>query len=180
MNTNTNLNSAISFAENLLEKGYTKAKIEAYLTLEDYSKATIKEALKSLNIGSKARTFASDYYEYLSTEVRTQSEASAYILGTGEYGETSQNVKKHLSHYLNIWELTVAIWNTKGETKEEEETEADSPEVKAAWAKLKKAKADYESGKNVRKATVHPDKVSSFGNAELTNAYKEFFQILNK
>ena len=91
----------------------TKAKIRAALTLEDYTAKQINEAFKNMNVSTKAKTFASDFYSWLAIEPRERWEAEQYIMGEGEYGETSNNVKNHLSHYLNIWELTVTIWESK-------------------------------------------------------------------
>lgn len=169
----TTLNNAIKRIKELTEAGYTTAKIRAMLTLEDYTPKEIKEAMAEANMKPKATTFASEYYTFLSAYHRTKEEAEEYIMGGGVYGETTTNVQKHLSHYLNIWELTNTIWAQKEPAPEMSE------EVKAAWDKLAKGKAAYEAGNPPRKTNFHPDKISSYGDAELITAYKEFFQILN-
>jgi hypothetical protein len=170
----TTLNNAITRIDELLGKGLERAKIEATLILEDYPKATIKEAFKALSVKPKAATFASEFYTFLGSNPRTKEEAEEYIMGGGMYGETSANVKKHLSHYMNIWALTSTIWEGKADEPKMDEN------VKAAWDHLNAAKKRYADGVNIKKTTVHPDKVSHLGDAELTNAYKEFFQTLNK
>ena len=88
-----------------------KKKVEACLVLEDYSAKDIKEALAEYT--TKPKTFASEYYDWLSAKKRTTKQATDYIMGKGEYGETSDNVKKHKSHYLNIAELTIKVWASK-------------------------------------------------------------------
>lgn len=175
MNTTT-LENAIARIEVLLTKGLPKAKIEASLILEDYPKATIREAFKALSVKPKATTFASEYYAFLSASPRTKEMAEEYIMGGGEYGETSTNVKKHLSHYLNIHSLTLAIWDSKGEAPAEPKMDKN---VADAWDHLEAVKAKFNDGVKVRKTSVHPDKVSHLNDKDLTNAYKEFFQVLN-
>ena len=86
--------------------------IRAYLTLEGIDGKEADAIVKAINPTSKRGKggFAADYYDFLAEKKRTKEEAENYIMGKGEYGETSGNVKNHLSHYLNIWELTVRIW----------------------------------------------------------------------
>lgn len=94
--------------------GWTKKKIEAFLILEDFTPARIKKAFESAGlVHAKPVTFASEYYDWLAVEARTVEEATAYILGTGEFGDTSANVQKHKSHYLGIHGLSVAVWGAK-------------------------------------------------------------------
>lgn len=108
--------NAIKAAKAIVKKdtSISKKKLEAFLTIEDYSPADIKAAIKEvLGDTIKPKTFATEYYEYLGAKLRTKEEVEAYILGNGEYGETSANVQKHKSHYINIWELTAKVWGAK-------------------------------------------------------------------
>lgn len=92
----------------------TNAKLTAYLTIDDYTNKEIKEAFKAEGrTTDKPKTFASEYYNFLAEAKRTEAEATDYIMGLGEYGETSANVQKHRSHYLSIHGLSVAIFNAK-------------------------------------------------------------------
>ena len=88
------------------------AKIRASLTLEDFTAKDIAAGLKEAGItGAKAATFANVYYDWLAAGERTDLEALDYIMGDGEFGETSANVMKSKAHYLNIHALTIRIWN---------------------------------------------------------------------
>lgn len=95
----------------LVAEGKTKKIIVATLVLEGYKDKDIKEATKDL--GQAKTNFAAQYYDWLASEKRTMAQAEKYVMGKGEFGETSDNVKAHLSHYLNIAELTLRIWATK-------------------------------------------------------------------
>ena len=167
------MNTIIARIEELQAQGLTTTKIKAYLQIEDYSAKDIAEAFKNIGLtGSKPRTFASDYYDWLATESRTEAEATAYIMGTGEFGETSKNVKAHKSHYLNIQELSTTIWAQQGGAPETDE----QIEIKAAWVFYRKMTAKLDKGINLtkaEKAKSHPDKVSYLNDAKLTAAYNE-------
>lgn len=89
----------------LNEDGLTIAKIRATLTLEDYTGKEISAAIKEAGISSAKRGFASDFYDFLAKEQRLESEALEMIMAG------SDNVIKHKSHYLAIWELSNNIWN---------------------------------------------------------------------
>ena len=159
--------------EELMEQGMSTAKVKAFLTLEDYSAKDIAAAMKEMGATSKPKTFASDYYDWLASSKRTAEQAVAYIQGTGEFGETSKNVKAHQSHYLNIWSLSAAIW-VKQDTKVEDTDE--EIEIKAAWVFHKKMTAKLDSRKSLTKAEkskCHPDKVAQYNDKELTAAYNE-------
>ena len=157
----------------LQDSGFNNTKIKAYLQIEDYSAKEITAAFKDLGLtGSKHKTFASEYYDWLATESRTEEEATAYILGTGEFGETSKNVKAHKSHYLNIRELSANIWAQQGGAPETDE----QIEIKAAWVFHKKMTAKLDKGTKLtkaEKAKAHPDKISYLNDSELTAAYNE-------
>tara|TARA_R110000744_G_C19371578_1_gene562732 strand:- start:27867 stop:28394 length:528 start_codon:yes stop_codon:yes gene_type:complete len=153
--------------------GMTTAKIKAFLTIEDYSAKDITAAFKELGVTTKPKTFASDYYNWLATEQRTEAEALSYIAGDGEFGETSKNVQAHKSHYLNICELSRVIWNQAGSPAEETDEQI---EIKAAWVFHKKMTAKLDKGAKLtkaEKAKAHPDKISYLNDTKLTEAYNE-------
>jgi hypothetical protein len=166
------MNTIITRITELQDSGMTNTKIKAFLTIEDYSAKDITAAFKELGlIGTKPKTFASEYYDWLATEHRLESEAEDYIAGLGEFGETSKNVKAHKSHYLNIRELAALIWCCTATEETDEQIE-----IKAAWALHRKLTAKLDDGKNLTKAEkskCHPDKVSYLNNSELTAAYNE-------
>jgi len=175
MNTYT-LTECADRIETLMAMGLEKAKIRATLTLEDYPAKLVTEAFKSLKVSTKAPTFASSYYEFLSTTKRSEAECIGYIQGLGVYDETSSNVKKHQSHYLSIASLAEAIWDAKGSEPEAGAESENDIHIKSAWASLKGAKAKFDNGAKVRRTTFHPDKVSHLNDAELTKAYSDFFK----
>jgi len=174
--------------EALLNEGLDLKKVRAYLVIEDYKNVDIEAAIKELGLSTKAKKgFAAEYYDWLAGSARTKTEAEDFIAGTGEYGETTPNIKKHKSHYLNIWDLTARVWagqgageEPSGEDSAEESADEVNPKVQAAWDKLTKAKAAWAKGKAPRsKGAFHPDKVSHLGDEGLTTAYTKFFQDLN-
>lgn len=51
-----------------------------------------------------ANGFAAEYYEWLAAASRSENEARDLIMGS-----ESQNVRNHLTHYLNIWALCETV-----------------------------------------------------------------------
>ena len=51
-----------------------------------------------------ANGFAAEYYEWLATASRSEQEARDLIMSS-----ESQNVRNHLTHYLNIWALCESV-----------------------------------------------------------------------
>ena len=51
-----------------------------------------------------ANGFAAEYYDWLATASRSEQEARDLIMGS-----ESQNVRNHLTHYLNIWALCETV-----------------------------------------------------------------------
>jgi len=94
--------------EALRSEGKDKDKISAYLIIEDYDKKDIAEALKRAGLVGK-RGFRAAFHDWLVESARTEKEVADYILGKGEYGETSDNVKKHLTTYQNEWKLAERV-----------------------------------------------------------------------
>ncbi len=114
MNTNTNEVPATTFINDLTDDNdnLSIADIRAHCQLAGYKPAEVTKAIKELNISStKAFGFAASFYEWLAEEEQSAEDAKACIMGTDGYSETSKNVKNHLSHYMNIHALSVAIWN---------------------------------------------------------------------
>lgn len=60
--------------------------------------------------GGSRSGFASKFYDFLLTNP-SEEEAKAYINGEGDNEDTSDNVKKHMSHYMGIWGLANKIHN---------------------------------------------------------------------
>ncbi len=163
--------SILNRVKELQAQSLTITKIKAFLTLEDYSAKEITAALKEAGVtGGKPKTFASEYYDWLAERPRTLVEAEDYIMGLGEFGETTNNVQKHKSHYLNIADLTIRVWVTKS-TEAEPEQDERAAKIKAAWDKLATAK-----GKARKTKSIHPDKVSHLNDDELTKAYNDYFK----
>jgi regulator of replication initiation timing len=68
--------------------------------------------------------FASGFYEYLAANpLCTKEQAAAFINGTDGNAETSDNVKRHLSHYMGIWGLVnrIAVSSAGSNAKAEKE-----------------------------------------------------------
>lgn len=54
--------------------------------------------------------FASKYYDFLvSNPAVDEDTAKAYIMGEGDFEDTSENVQRHASHYMAIWKLANRI-----------------------------------------------------------------------
>ena len=170
-----------------------KEKSIAAKTLE----AEWKDAQPEKASGGGAKGFTDQYYDWLAGEARTEQEAHDLIMGN-----ESQNVRNHLTHYLNIWALAETVRSgvkvsrtisagkaspkasssaePKAKAKKEPAWEYNSAapyeSVKAAWETLRREQAS----KRPRKAAVHPDKVSYLNDAELTAAYTKAFQTYSK
>lgn len=79
-----------------------KEKGEALKTLNEQWKVVEDEVKPAKRAG--ANGFAAMYYDWLAEESRTESEARDLIMGN-----ESQNVRNHLTHYLNIWALCETV-----------------------------------------------------------------------
>ena len=79
-----------------------------------------------------ANGFAAEYYEWLATASRSEQEARDLIMSN-----ESQNVRNHLTHYLNIWALCETV--RRGEkvmrSLSAEKTEGEAPKAKAPTKK---------------------------------------------
>ena len=91
-----------------------------------------------------ANGFAAEYYEWLATASRSEQEARDLIMSS-----ESQNVRNHLTHYLNIWALCETV--RRGEkVMRTFGAEKDSAGEEAP-AKAKPAKKEPEWEYNVAK-----------------------------
>jgi hypothetical protein len=88
----------------------TIGELKGFLKFNGFKDKDVKKVLEEEGIAKgKAKTFASDFYDWLVEGDRDAEEVEAYILGEGEYGDTSDNVKKHKAHYTNIAEFAARI-----------------------------------------------------------------------
>ena len=143
------------------------------------------------------RGFAEMYYDWLAEASREEQEAHDYIMSN-----ESQNVRNHLTHYLNIWALAETVRrgekvvrtisagkaspkpNGGASAKKEKEpkdtweyNDADPfADVRSAWENLKRETAKAKP----RKSRIHPDKVAKFEDADLSAAYNKAFQVYGK
>ena len=162
-----------------------KEKGIAAKTLETEWKAAQPEKAKG-----GPRGFADVYYDWLAEAARTEQEAHDYIMG-----DESQNVRNHLTHYLNIWALAETVRRgekvvrtisagkaspkpnkekASAETKDSWEYNDADPfaDERSAWENLKRETAKAKPRKN----RLHSDKVAKFNNPDLTAAYDKAFK----
>ncbi len=161
---------------------------------------TLEEAWKAAQpakTSGGAKGFADQYYDWLAETSRTEQEAHDLIMGND-----SQNVRNHLTHYLNIWALAETV--RRGEKVARTITAGKaSPKPNGASAEKKSAgpkdtweynsSAPYESVRAAKetlkremakakpaKTRVHPDKVAHLNDEELSKLYTGAFQSLNQ
>lgn len=151
--------------------------------------AAYKEAQPEKTSGGP-RGFAEMYYDWLAEASREEQEAHDYIMSN-----ESQNVRNHLTHYLNIWALAETVRSGKkvvrtisaGKASPKPNKEKASAEPKdtweyndadpfaderSAWENLKRETAKAKP----RKTRLHSDKVAKFNNPDLTAAYDKAFK----
>ena len=141
-----------------------------------------------------SRGFTERFYDWLAEESHTEQEAHDYIMG-----DESQNVRNHLTHYLNIWALAETVRRGekvvrtisagkaspkpnggasanegKAEPKDTWEYNDADPfaDERSAWENLKRETAKAKP----RKTRLHSDKVAKFNNPDLTAAYDKAFK----
>ena len=162
-----------------------KEKGIAAKTLEAEYKAAQPEKAKG-----GPRGFAEVYYDWLAEASREEQEAHDYIMS-----DESQNVRNHLTHYLNIWALAETVRRgekvvrtisagkaspkpnkekASAETKDSWEYNDADPfaDERSAWENLKRETAKAKP----RKTRLHSDKVAKFNNPDLTAAYDKAFK----
>lgn len=84
------------------------AKIRAHIELNDevaLSQKELNDIFKENGLTSAKPKFAASFYEWLAAEGRDKAEVLLYVEGRGDFGETTENVQKHLKHYVNIADL---------------------------------------------------------------------------
>ena len=154
--------------------------------------AAYKEAQPEKTSGGRYG-FAERFYDWLAEDSRTEQEAHDYIMSN-----ESQNVRNHLTHYLNIWALAETVRsgqkvvrtisagkaspkpNGGASAKKEKEpkdtweyNDADPfADERSAWENLKRETAKAKP----RKTRLHSDKVAKFNNPDLTAAYDKAFK----
>ncbi len=151
--------------------------------------AAYKEAQPEKTSGGP-RGFTEMYYDWLAEASREEQEAHDYIMSN-----ESQNVRNHLTHYLNIWALAETVRSGKkvvrtisaGKASPKPNKEKASAEPKdtweyndadpfaderSAWENLKRETAKAKP----RKTRLHSDKVAKFNNPDLTSAYDKAFK----
>ena len=166
-----------------------KEKGIAAKTLEAEYKAAQPEKAKG-----GPRGFSDIYYDWLAEAARSEQEAHDYIMS-----DESQNVRNHLTHYLNIWALAETVRSgskvsrtiTAGKASPKPNKEKASAQPKdsweyndadpfaderSAWENLKRETAKAKPRKN----RLHPDKVAKFEDADLSAAYTKAFQVYGK
>lgn len=117
-----------------------KEKGESLKTLNEQWKVIEEEVKPAKRAG--ANGFAAMYYDWLAGESRTEQEARDLIMSN-----ESQNIRNHLTHYLNIWALCETV--RKGQKvarsisaeKVEGEPAAKEPKV----AKVKEPEFVYDA-----------------------------------
>lgn len=85
-----------------------------------------------------ATGFAAMYYDWLATGSRTEAEARDLIMGN-----ESQNVRNHLTHYLNIWALCETVRSGKPAMRTISGASAEKVEPKAPKATAKPKEPEF-------------------------------------
>ena len=118
-----------------------KEKGESLKTLNEQWKVIEEEVKPAKRAG--ANGFAAMYYDWLAGESRTEQEARDLIMGN-----ESQNVRNHLTHYLNIWALCETVRQgqkvLRSISAEKSEGEPAEPKV-AKPAKVKEPEFVYDA-----------------------------------
>ena len=95
------MTSELAGAKNIY-LAWGKEKGESLKTLNEQWKIIEDEVKPAKRAG--ANGFTAMYYDWLAGESRTEQEACDLIMGN-----ESQNVRNHLTHYLNIWALCETV-----------------------------------------------------------------------
>lgn len=117
-----------------------KEKGESLKTLNEQWKAIEDEVKPAKRAG--ANGFAAMYYDWLAEASRTESEARDLIMSN-----ESQNVRNHLTHYLNIWALceTVRKGQKVARSLSAEKVEGEPAEKAPKAAKVKEPEFVYDA-----------------------------------
>lgn len=117
-----------------------KEKGEALKTLNEQWKIIEEEVKPAKRAG--ANGFAAMYYDWLAGGSRTEQEARDLIMGN-----ESQNIRNHLTHYLNIWALceTVRQGQKVARSISAEKSEGEAAPKTKAPAKAKEPEFVYDA-----------------------------------
>lgn len=155
------------------------------------------KAAQPAKTSSSPRGFADQYYDWLADQSRSEQEAHDLIMSND-----SQNVRNHLTHYLNIWALAETVrrgekvirtitagkatpkaskepkQKASAEPRDEWEYNSADPyaDVRSARETLKRELAKAKPAKT----KVHPDKVAHLKDEELSKMYTQAFQAYSK
>ena len=89
-----------------------------------------------------ANGFAAEYYDWLATASRSEQEARDLIMSS-----ESQNVRNHLTHYLNIWALCESVRSGSKVLRTigaEKDSAGEEPVAKAAKPAKKEPEWSYD------------------------------------
>ena len=117
-----------------------KEKGESLKTLNEQWKVIEDEVKPAKRAGASG--FAAMYYDWLAEASRTEQEARDLIMGN-----ESQNVRNHLTHYLNIWALceTVRKGQKVARTLSAEKAEGEAAPKQAKAKQVKEPEWVYDA-----------------------------------
>ena len=117
-----------------------KEKGESLKTLNEQWKVIEDEVKPAKRAGASG--FAAMYYDWLAETSRTEQEARDLIMGN-----ESQNVRNHLTHYLNIWALceTVRKGQKVARTLSAEKAEGEAAPKQAKAKQVKEPEWVYDA-----------------------------------
>ena len=117
-----------------------KEKGESLKTLNEQWKVIEDEVKPAKRAGASG--FAAMYYDWLAETSRTEQEARDLIMSN-----ESQNVRNHLTHYLNIWALceTVRKGQKVARSLSAEKTEGEAAPKQAKAKQVKEPKWVYDA-----------------------------------
>ena len=117
-----------------------KEKGESLKTLNEQWKVIEDEVKPAKRAGASG--FAAMYYDWLAETSRTEQEARDLIMGN-----ESQNVRNHLTHYLNIWALceTVRKGQKVARSLSAEKTEGEAAPKQAKAKQVKEPEWVYDA-----------------------------------
>lgn len=114
---------------------------EKGLTLKDLNDVwkTKEEEIKPAKRAG-ANGFAAMYYDWLAAESRTEQEARDLIMSN-----ESQNVRNHLTHYLNIWALCETVRQGQKVARSLSAEKSEGAPATKAPAKVKEPEFVYDA-----------------------------------
>lgn len=104
-----------SCVKEILEQVKNSTERSAAALIRAYAKKNELEVFskpKSEGNGVGRPSFVHGYHDFLvNNPLCTEEQATAFVMGTDGHAETSDNVKRHLSVYLNQWKLASRVAN---------------------------------------------------------------------